>query len=322
MKWSFSENLTLKECPRQWYFSYKLANSKTSVPIRKEAFYLSKLRTIQSWRGELVDRVISDYIIPSIRVSTLSLDDVLEEARRLFEKQLSFARQQTWRSPDIKTTHKYYLALRELEEGKDITDELAQAWEDIETALRNFFSMDELWEILRKATVLKPQERLGFRHYDIWVTCQPDLIAFFPDDQPALFDWKVHRYGVKEYRTQLALYALALTQSSLKLSYPELAKVKPYLIPVYEVQLLTNKLHRYDLEDYEVDEIKSMISSSARRMQIIIDPKNEVTSYLDIPTTAYPDKCLNCNFDPICREGSRWQEKIEWQEPKQTSLLF
>lgn len=323
MKWSFSEDLTFRECPRKWYFAYKMANALTHEPIRKEVFYLSKLQSIQAWRGNLVDRIISTEIIPSIKKTPVSLDQILLTARSLFDEQLGYAKDRTWRTPGTKTSDVNYVAFYEIEFGEEITEKIHQARIDVEQALTNFFGMQEVWDILEAASYLKPQERLGFHYHDAWVTCVPDLVLMYEDKDPILVDWKVHKFGVKDYRRQLALYALALDQSSFRKKHPiQFAGVRATDIRLYEVQLLTKKVHEYDLLDHEIDDIKSVIGSSARKMQLMLDSKNEVLTYLDIPTTAYPEKCQKCQFQSICWEGSKWEKETEWQESKQTSFLF
>ena len=90
MKWSFSQHMIFKECPRKWYFAYKMAHtSSTKDPIRKEAFYLKQLKTVDAWRGIIADKVISEKIIPSVsKNSTISLDESLIEARMIFDNQI------------------------------------------------------------------------------------------------------------------------------------------------------------------------------------------------------------------------------------------
>lgn len=323
MKWSFSEHITFKECPRKWYFAYKLANANsTKEPIKKEAFYLSKLQSIDAWRGNLVDKVISKKIIPSVAIATvISLDQALSEAKTNFDSELLFAREKRWREVGAKTSDNYYTALRGLED--EIAEELLdQAWIDIESAITNFYQMDEIWDLLKSASYLKPQERLGFHHFENYITCMPDLILLFSNEEPMLIDWKVHKYGVKDYRQQLALYALALTESSFRKKYPmEFAGVEPVDVRLREVQLLTKKVHSHDLLDFEITEIKNLISTSARRMELVLADKDKDFTYLDVPTTEYAEKCQRCSFEPICQENSKWEKEILCRESKQISFL-
>ena len=324
MRWSFSQYLTFRECPRKWYFTYKVANIlSTKEPIKKEAFYLSKLQSIEAWRGNLVDKVISERVIPSVRQnSIISLDQALFEAKERFNNELLFAKEKRWRNVGVKTSDENYTALRGLEEPN--TQELLdQAWVDIENAIVNFYDMNEVWDLLKSATHLKPQERLGFKLFDIYVTCKPDLILLFSNEEPLLIDWKVHKYGVKDYRRQLALYALALTKSKLPKDFPmELAGVLPTDVRLREVQLLTKNVHPYDLSDFEITEIKNQIGTSAREMKLVLADKDEDFSYLDVPVTEYAERCKRCPFQDICWENSKWEQEIICRESKQMSFLL
>lgn len=328
MTWSFSQYLTFNECPRKWYFSYKLANTLAiKEPIRKEAFYLKQLKTIDSWRGSIVDKVISENIIPAINLNQpISIDLSLEMARTYYERGLAYARARSWRNPDSKTSDRDYIALLEfeLDDPESCQEHLRQAWSEIEIALQNFYQMPEISELLGAAVYRKPQERIGFRLYDTYITCQPDVILLYNDpDPPVLIDWKVHRYGVKDYRRQLVLYALALAESDLPRKYPmELAGILPTEVRLLEVQLLTKKIYPYDLLDSEIAEIKSLIGTSTRKMSLAIDEQDVDLTYLDVPTTAYPEKCQTCPFQSICWENSIWEKEIKCQESKQMSFLF
>jgi len=323
MNWSFSQYLTFKECPRKWYFSYKLANVlSTKEPIKKEAFFLSKLQSIDAWRGNLVDKVISETIVPSIRLgSVISLDQALLDAKERLDNELLFAIEKRWREAGVKTSDKNYAALQDLEE--ESTQELLnQAWLDIENAIINFYDMKEIWDLMESANYLKPQKELRFHYYDNWITCKPDLILLFSDEEPLLIDWKVHKYGVKDYRRQLALYALALTESKFSKEYPmELAGVSPTEIRLREVQLLTKDVHKYDLADFDITEIKNLIGTSAREMKLVLADKDEDFSYLDVPVTEYAEKCQRCPFQTICWENSKWEQEIICRESKQISFL-
>jgi len=323
MKWSFSEQLTFRECPRKWYFAYKLASAiSTKEPIKKEAFYLSKLQTIDAWRGNLVDKIISKKIVPSVTLGAIiSLDQALSEAKISFNNELLFAQGKRWRENGAKTSDDNYVALQGLED-EEIEKLLEQAWIDIETAITNFYQMAEIWDLLKTATYLKPQERLGFHHYDNYVTCMPDLILLFRNEEPMLIDWKVHKYGVKDYRQQLALYALALIESGFAKKYPmEFAGVQPIDVRLREVQLLTKKVHPHDLLDFEITETKNLISNSTRKMELMLADKDKDFTYLDVPITEYAEKCQRCSFEPICRENSKWEKEIICQESKQISFL-
>src|SRR6266702_3041144 len=90
---SYSEVQQFRRCQRQWFFKNVCANALAKkAPQRREAYVLSKLQSLSAWRGSLVDRVISTYLLPELRRRSLpSLDSLLREARRLFDIQRAFA---------------------------------------------------------------------------------------------------------------------------------------------------------------------------------------------------------------------------------------
>lgn len=327
MKWSFSQYLIFRDCPRKWYFAYKMGTtSSVKDPICKEAFYLKQLKTIDAWRGIVADKVISEKVIPSIvQNSTISLDESLDEAKTIFDNQLAFAMERKWRNLDvIKSKTKNYIALWEIEKELEVQEPLEIAWSEIETALTNFYQMQEIWDLFPSASQSLPQEQLTFYLGDIYVVCQPDLIILFENREPIIVDWKVHKFGVKDYRRQLALYALALNQSNkLKRKYPlELTGYQPTDIRLSEVQLLTNNVHNYALLDYDIIEIKDLIYTSNRKMKLTIADEDDDFSYLDVPITEFIANCQKCQFQTICQENSTWEQKTICQQSKQTSFLY
>ncbi len=38
MKWSFSQHMIFKECPRKWYFAYKMAHTSSAKDLIKKEY--------------------------------------------------------------------------------------------------------------------------------------------------------------------------------------------------------------------------------------------------------------------------------------------
>ncbi len=73
------------------------ASAKAKDPERREAHRLSKLETIQAWRGKIVDTVISHTIIPSIaRRWPYSLAEAQRVAENLFVQQRALRLSRKW----------------------------------------------------------------------------------------------------------------------------------------------------------------------------------------------------------------------------------
>lgn len=67
MIWSISESKTFRRCQRQWFFKNIVACATAKKnPIRRRAYLLSKLQSVFAWRGQLVDTVIENYLIPAL----------------------------------------------------------------------------------------------------------------------------------------------------------------------------------------------------------------------------------------------------------------
>src|SRR5687768_13677802 len=102
MVWSISESRTFRRCQRQWFFKNLLGNAIAKDPLRHEAYLLGKLQTVSAWRGNIVDSVVSQLVVPAIRFSrTVTLDEAVGRARELYDTQLAFARRHPLRDPGL-----------------------------------------------------------------------------------------------------------------------------------------------------------------------------------------------------------------------------
>ena len=216
MQWSYSASKNFHQCQRRWYFQSIMANShpKAKDQLRREAFFLSQLQSIEAWRGSLVDWIIEKKIIAPLNQSKpISERHILKDAKRLYTKQLEFSRHSRFRENGMTKAKgdEKYAALFNHEYELEIDDEaLQQAWRDIETALYNLFDDQELMKYLESAEYLLSQRTLRLKEDDFTITAKPDVIGFYKDAPPLIIDWKVQSQGNREYWLQLACYALAL----------------------------------------------------------------------------------------------------------------
>ena len=90
MIWSVSGSKQIVRCQRQWY--YKNIVGKICVkndPFRREVALLSKVKSIDAWRGTIVDHIISSKIIYGITQRfALKKSYYLSEALKEFNAQL------------------------------------------------------------------------------------------------------------------------------------------------------------------------------------------------------------------------------------------
>ncbi len=319
---SFSSLRQFRKCRRQWCFKMFADFRGEKDSFRRELHLLSKLQSVYAWRGSLVDYVIGVRVIPALsRGWSLNKDSIINFARTVFDKQIAFARAQRLREPGMTATKggESFAALSVFEFGGQLNEDILDtAWADVETALANLLEMTELLDSLRNASQLISQRPLAFEHFGMTFKAVPDLIAFFENQPPLIVDWKVHSRSMKDYRLQLAIYALALHRCPPHRDFPpELKNYSPTDYRLIEAQLLTNikREHTFSLEDLNLTD--DHITAAMSEIKLALDGKasRELDPY-DFPITSNPDNCGRCNFRKPC------MEETKCQQPAQMSLLF
>lgn len=311
MFWSISESRTFKRCQRQWFFKNLLGNAVAKDPTRREAYLLGKLQTVSAWRGNIVDSVVSDLVVPAIQYRrTVSLEQAVAHARNLFDTQLAFARRHPLRDKGLSPAklEGEFAAFYAIEYGTGVSDEeLDRAWQEIETALGNLFALTELFAELREATLLCPQRALQFSHSGMTVRAVPDVVVFFRDKSPLIVDWKVHAFGLHEAWLQLATYAVALVRCNPHKDFPgNLSRWRASDVRLTEVQLLTNRLRHYTLGEDDEDLVDGYIAESVTQMLCATEgKKGKDLLATDFPTTSSPDACQRCPYRKLCWEENQ-----------------
>lgn len=320
--WSFSNGRLFDKCQRAWFYKTHVANANaTKNPLQREAYILSKLQTVWGWRGKIVDHVISQRIVPALQNRwALNPAAVLEYAFLIHRKQSEFALLNRVREPGMSQAKggEAFAAFYAVEYGNGVgPEELAHAWEEIEQAVRNLLNMAELLDDLRRAEKLIPQRSLTFSVFQTKAKAVPDLIAFFPNEPPLIIDWKVHTFGDRDYRVQLAAYAVALVRSKPHQDFPVTRSVyAPEDIRLIEAQLLTNVVRPYKLTGQDVDSVESRIVGSSLEMSLAEgDNEAKALDPFDYPVAEYPEACEKCLFRKLC-----WKDQV-CQESKQMTLL-
>lgn len=308
MRWSYSASRSFRQCQRQWYFKNVMANARTNDPLRKRAYLLGKLQSISAWRGKIVDDVISKTLIPKLNHGArFTLQDAKNCARGLFDRQLAYARQHPIAD----------LGLQVSKEGDDFTvfhvmeyqgefpeHEIEQAWCEVESALVNLFSMDDIKCLLKSSDYIVPQRALQFTLMDdVTMLAYPDVIAFRGDAPPAIIDWKVHVFGASDAWLQLAIYAIALSRCNPHRDFPNGFEVQPQELTLYEVQLLTNVVRKHSLEEEQIVEAEEYMINSAYEMACLTEGGKYVDLNIeDFQTAIHAETCQRCPFRAVCWE--------------------
>lgn len=296
MRWSFSAHGTFRRCPRQWFYKQVFASSLANNPTRREAQRLSKLESVQAWRGKIVDKVISETIIPRISArQSCGSDEAKRHADNMFDLE---------RTQRVATDGG--IRFFEVEYGLPLTKQVFdKALTDIHTALDNFFAAEQVWEIFRQAQTLVPQRALSFKHGTASVRVVPDLITFQSGQAPAVLDWKVNTYPTRDYWLQLVTGAIAVTKCNPHRDWPN--EATPYntnQVKLFEVQLLAGDVRVHTASENDVHEAEDFISISAAEMELATDgsdPKNLQPK--DYSVTSEPKTCQMCSFRKLCWEA-------------------
>ena len=310
MRWSYSASRSFRQCQRQWYFKNVAANSRAKDPFRKRAYLLSKLQSISAWRGRIVDDVISNMIIPNLnRGLCVTLQNAKTRARGLFDRQLAYARIHPISDVSLQISQEgdNFAVFHAMEyEGELPEHEIERAWCEIETALTNLFSLDEIKLLLKSSDYIVPQRALQFRLMDdVTVLAYPDLIAFRRDAPPTVIDWKVHAFGTNDAWLQLAIYATALSRCNPHGDFPTGFETHPQELDLYEVQLLTNVVRKHSLEGEQLIEAEEYMIHSAYEIACLTEGRKYTDLNVeDFRTAVHAGTCRRCAFRAICWEKS------------------
>ena len=310
MVWSVSTAKMFERCQRQWFYKTKVANAVANDEVRQRAYRLSKLQSVSGWRGNVVDQVLSNEVIPAIeRGRMLSLDWVIGSAMARFDRQLAIAREH--RILDLEVKPSSYgddlAAFHCLEYGGALNEEeIDRAREEVVKAITTFFEMEDLVARLRTADRLITQRALSFKHSDTNVRAVPDVIVFFGSGPPTIIDWKVHVFGWRDAWLQLAIYAAALTRCKPHRDFP--VATDQYTetdIELLEVQLLTGTIRAHELEEKHFVRADAYIAMSTESMDLALGEINGKAAALEptiFPVTRYPGVCERCPYRALCWE--------------------
>lgn len=308
MYWSYSTSKLFRRCPRQWFYFQKFASALSKDPERKFAYALKKLTTVSQWRGTLVDLVVSEILLPGLRLPRPpTLQDLKREATVLFERQLACAR----RHPIINRAfqprdEKYFAVFHCQEYGPGINEEeIAAARQEVDRALENLYEFKELRQLIKAAEFRSPQRSVALKYGEMTVRGTPDLVLYFRDGPPVILDWKVHALGELDAWKQLSIYAVLVSAKR--------KDCRPEEIRLLEVQLLLGEIreHRLDLED--VERLHDEIAESIQAMMLSLEGEPEEEPRPEHFRRAYyADACTQCAFLRLCWPASNQPKLPPW----------
>src|SRR4051812_21633623 len=98
MKFSFSSERYFRRCQQQYYLREFLACHNAKDPLRREAFVLKQLKTVELWRGSLVHRGIQKFVLPALEAGLpVNWNVVGDETIQMARRQLQFSAERKYR---------------------------------------------------------------------------------------------------------------------------------------------------------------------------------------------------------------------------------
>jgi hypothetical protein len=300
--WSFSDGVSFMRCQRRWYYRRIVAAARAKDPVRREAYILGKFGTVASWRGRVVDEILSDDILPHIDADAdVSLDRTLDFARDRFERQVSFALSNRVRDDDFTMTAAGadFAAFKEVEDGQPPSAErLEGAWGDISTALTTFFRLDGVLRDLRDATGILTQRALTMRLGEDSVRAFPDALVFRDGRAPMVMDWKVQSRRTRSAAPQLWTYAIVLANARPHGDFPRpFRRPTPADVDLVEVQLLAGSTHAHSVDAADQARVRARIRLSLNAMKGVAEAAD---SAFDVQITADEHECRWCSYFKLC----------------------
>ena len=261
MNWSISKAKIFSKCQRKWFYYEIMARKNSKDKYRFEAYVLKQLGSIHAWRGNIVDHIIENFLVPEFNKRNIPpFDEIEDYVSDLMNKQLEFAKLKKYR--DIKLTKKQagdsYCALREIENSEGLVNgSVEQIKRQVITSLKNLLQSELMKTLLDSDTVLVAQKNLNYKFQEFNIISRPDLIVYFRDEPPMIIDWKVHFFSNEDAQMQLGVYAIALTEC---LSTDPFQKPidDPTEIRLIEFQLLKNFQRNYKLTPSDVYKLKTI----------------------------------------------------------------
>jgi len=237
MKFSFSSERCFRRCQQQYYLREILACHNAKDPLRREAFVLKQLKTVELWRGSLVHRGIQKFILPALEAGLrVRWNVVADETVAMARRQIQFSAERKYRQKGLSKTAAGddYCALLSHELGNEVTDkEFGDVEGVIRTAYSNLAALSEFWVGLRGVRRFFAEVPLVSEYEGVKVEGHVDLMYFRGFGRPTIIDWKLYEgAGGTDAIHQTAMYAWLLCRM------PNWRVTDPAEVELLEVRLL------------------------------------------------------------------------------------
>ncbi|GAB1545303.1 hypothetical protein NUACC21_79790 [Scytonema sp. NUACC21] len=274
-----------------------MASHNAKDPIRREAFILKQLSSLDEWRGSLVHRAIEKYLIPSLQERKLiSESDLTEKTITLAKKQFDFSEQQTYKDASFKKKDAgdSFLALREHEYGISIPQiDIDNFYEDIRQCYKFLYSHTKFLRFLLDGDSYIAEPLINFKFNGCTLVAKLDLVMSYSSSKLCIIDWKISRSQTSDYSKQLNFYALAALNKWRSYKVGDLFLV--------EANLLQGKLVKHFVRGENLLQIEDLIYRSLLDIRALTgDHKYNLDNLDDYEYANSPMSCEYCKFEKMC----------------------
>lgn len=295
--WSKSRDGTFRECKRKYFFNHYgfwdgwIASEDDRI---KRIYYLKKLATKELWMGSVVHEVI-EFILRRFRVGEeVSLGHALAVLRKRMESDFAISKLKEY-TGFMSKAHRFF----EDEYGIEISDEERKGLaEKAEKCLRNFYNSDIFMEIRRTPVEdwITLEDFLSFDFEGTQVYLSIDF-AMKVGDEVILYDWKTGGERKADYKLQLSLYALYVSE---KLGIPaDRIKAKMFYLALGE----SGKVDSFEVDSEGLEEVREYLRASVLEMKKLLVDVTENEAVEEDFEKSEGFWCSRCNFRKVCLEG-------------------
>jgi hypothetical protein len=305
LDWSFSTDRRMRRCPRQLFFADVASWHNARDPLRREAFLLSQLKGMETWRGSVVHQAIQTLVVPYLHLNRVDWDQVIFGALAIAERQFQFSANRRYREAGMskKKALGDYCALFAHEFGLPIPDDQYRATlKSIELSLRNLSQMSDFFRHVGGRSYYRPELAMSAEYNGVRIKGQIDLLFGRSYGKYGVVDWKDYEGSSgSDARLQLSLYAwLVCKNATWRVSDPR-------DIELWEVKLGQGQSVCHTIDQTSFDELEDFMYKSTEEMRVLCgdgtyDPR-DLESY---PHTDNPNSCRFCAYRNVCREPQPW----------------
>lgn len=299
MKWSISTHNCFRRCQKQYFFSQTMASHNAKDTLRREAFILKQLSSLDEWRGSLIHKALEEYLAPSLQQhQIISVKELIEQTISLAKKQFEFSKKKNYRDANIskKAAGNSFLALRcheyDIIIPQTFIDDLYQ---EIKQCYEYLYSQERFIQFLQQGNDYFTECLIQFKIHNCLVSAKLDLVMNYGKNKLCIIDWKISRSKTSDYSKQLNLYALAA------LNKWKWKKYNPEDLLLVEANIFQGKLTKHYVNEDSINTIDNLIYQSISQIKSLSgDSKYNLDSLEDYDYANSPLSCEYCNFQQMC----------------------